>query len=136
MSPSTWITGFSDNVVRSGDSKDFQCAISANSTEIITAMKDNCCKGEVHEDDTGCFHWCHPKEAEDIVDWSTCIADYVYPDTDFGQQCNKPGDLAVEWAEQRGQEPGGESSGAVGQVGVGWKLGVFLGIGILAQALI
>lgn len=134
MSPSTWVVGFSDNVVRDTDSKDYMCAISANSTELIDKMKDNCCKGEVHEDDTGCFHWCHP-EADSLVEWASCIADYVYPNTEFGQQCNKPGDLAVEYAEQQGEEPPGGTSGAVARASVGWKLGFFLGVGLLAQAM-
>ena len=145
ISPSTWIPGFSDAY---NGPKDFMCAIAGPEEDAIKAMGDQCCKGEVHNDDAGCYHWCTPY-ADDITDWATCISDHVYTDINhgFGQSCNAPGTLQLknekaekEDADAEAEEANAGSnkkrSSAAPQAGLNaWKVGLLVGFVGLVQVI-
>jgi hypothetical protein len=130
ISPSSWITGFSDN------SKTFFCAISGSQADLAIRMKQHCCKGAVQESENGCYHWCEP-HANRLEGWATCIYDNVYLDEQrFGQACNSIGLLEEKNHVANGLElrPGARPSGGVA-LGASWKLGVVLGIVGLVQVI-
>ena len=131
ISPATFIPGFSD-VYKS--KSDLLCAIAVTDADLIKKMSTGCCKGAVQTDDSGCYHWCKP-DAKDLTDWATCIADKVYTDTDFGQACNVPGTLELKSALSQNEEaPAGTTNSAPG-LSASWKVGVFVGLVALAQAM-
>jgi hypothetical protein len=131
ISPATWIPGFSD-VYKS--KSDFMCAIAITDADLIKKMTTGCCKGAVQTDASGCYHWCKP-DAKDLTDWATCISDKVYTDTNFGQACNVPGGLELKSAlSQNEKAPPGTTGGAAG-LSASWKVGVFVGVVALVQAM-
>jgi hypothetical protein len=127
ISPSSWITGFSDN------SQTFYCAISGSQADLARNMERHCCKGAVQESGDGCYHWCTP-HAKKTDDWATCISDYVYTDTiRFGQSCNSIGDLERKNMVNNGLELRPGPNPSIGSTfTASWKLGVFISlIGII-----
>lgn len=101
-------------------------------------MKDNCCKGAVQVDDSGCYHWCEPKGglSERIEDWSACISDNVYIDSNFGQACNSLGELEVKSALSQDEKPPTDArSAAAPGLSASWKVGVLLGLVGLVQVI-
>jgi hypothetical protein len=131
ISPGTYISNFTGTYSKPAD---LLCAIAVTDDALLKKMNSACCKGPIKTDSSGCYHWCHP-DAKDITDWATCIADNVYTDTDFGQACNSPGELALKSAlDQHEKAPSGTTSGG-GRLGAGWKVGVLVGVVALVQAL-
>ena len=131
ISPGTYIANFTGTYTKPAD---LLCAIAVSDPALIKKMDSACCKGPIKTDDSGCNHWCHP-EAKDITDWATCIADNVYTDTNFGQACNAPGELALKSAmDQHEEAPSGTTSGG-GRLGAGWKVGVLVCVVALVQAM-
>lgn len=131
ISPSSRLTGFSDN------SETFFCAISGTQYNLVQKMKEHCCKGPVHESGDGCFEWCTPSFANSRDQWATCISDHVYTDTlHFGQSCNSVGDLEMKNARNNGLvvRPGPNPNSG-GALSASWKLGVFLGVVTVIQAM-
>jgi len=123
ISPSTWITGFSDN------SETFYCAISGSQADLARDMEQHCCKGAVQESGDGCYHWCTP-HAKKTDEWATCISDYVYTDTiRFGQSCNSIGDLERKNHLKNGLELRPGPSPSIGSAPpASWQPSVFLGL--------
>ena len=131
ISPGTYIANFTGTYSKPAD---LLCAIAVTDDALLKKMDSVCCKGPIKTDSSGCYHWCHP-EAKDITDWATCIADNVYTDTNFGQACNSPGELALKSAlDQHEEAPSGTTSGG-GRLRAGWKVGVLVGVVALVQAL-
>ncbi|KAM0716210.1 hypothetical protein Q7P37_007655 [Cladosporium fusiforme] len=131
ISPTSWITGFSDN------SEIFFCAISGPRDDLTKRM-EKCCQGSVKSSGDGCYHWCTPSDAKKTDDWADCISDHVYTDElRFGQSCNSIGDLERKNKVSNGLElrPGADpnhpNSGVA--LSASWKLGVFLGVVGLLQ---
>lgn len=131
ISPSSWITGFSDNA------ETFFCAISGSQADLSQKMEEHCCKGPLHESGDGCYHWCTPSHAKKRDDWATCIEEHVYTDTmHFGQSCNSVGDLEVKNMRNNDREvrPGPKPNAGV-PLSISWKLGVYAAAVVLIQAI-
>lgn len=131
LSPQSWLPGFSDN------SDTFLCAISASSPDITQAMEQHCCKGDIGGTEDGCYHWCRPSDAKRTDDWATCISDHVYTDRlSFGTACNAIGEIERKNAHNNhvALRPGPNPNAGT-SLGRNSRLGLFLGIVVLAQVL-
>jgi hypothetical protein len=136
ISPGTYIANFTGTYEKPSD---LLCAIAVTDDSLIKEMKSSCCASgsAIHADASGCYHWCKP-QANDITGWADCISDHVYTETNFGQACNTPGELALKSAlDQHEEAPAGTTSGG-GRVGggAGWKVGaIVFGVVALVQVL-